>query len=114
MPKKIKSAPTKQFKTVFVEDIDVESVVGSPDEIIKIFQALKERTTEYKNVHVEPEGGYDGIYNLRITGSRPETDEELSIRLRDEAKWKANDKERKKNKTEKERKEFERLKKKYG
>ena len=99
----------------YIESIYSIDLGGNIQDAIDILQDTKSEVLSqgYHNVLI-----FENYNRYEIYGERFETDEEYQERLKKEKKQKAiktrNDLIRKKNKDEKDRKEYERLKKKFG
>lgn len=96
--------------------VSLESILGSgtPDDIIHTMEELK---LDYRgrDIFFEYESyGYDGGVEIRLAERRFETDVEYNRRMKVEEKQAAADSKAKLAKEAKERKEYERLKKKFG
>lgn len=71
----------KKIKSHELLRIDID---GSLDDCIKQLQGYTERYSDYTNLRIIPDYGYEGGYVLDLYGDRLETDMEESHRLNTE------------------------------
>lgn len=83
------------------------------DQIVINLRAIKQNYLDSELTLDVSYGGYDDGYSINLLEERLETDEEYKERLAQEAKSKARVAKLKADKEEKDRKEYERLKKKF-
>lgn len=105
----------KKLVTVDLEKLDLDDVINgqSFDGVIKIMETLKSRYAG-RDVWFETHSWYDGETELILMESREETDKEYKQRIKKEQKHLDSLRKIKSKKEEKDRKEYERLKKKFG
>jgi hypothetical protein len=88
---------TKKMITETIESLEVDSILFGNyescsidemrDNVSDIIEHLKELSDGYENVTIRKEHfGYDGAFNVKVTGDRLETDAEYSNRLAAEQK----------------------------
>lgn len=87
---------------------------NTPDEVIQVMEEYKQRYQGRKINFGVQSYGYDGGVEVVILETRPETDREYDKRIKAEQKEQERMKAAKAKSVEKERKEYERLKKKFG
>lgn len=105
-------------KTISYDDIafSIEIFDDTIDNIIEKLQNIKNKAKElgYINVEIRVESGYEGCYGLYINGQREETDTEYDNRIKRELKIKQDVLKTQKDTERRERKQLERLLKKYA
>jgi hypothetical protein len=87
---------------------------NTPDEVIRVMEEYKQRYQDRKISFGIQSYGYDGGVEVILLETRPETDREYNKRIKAEQKEEERMKAAWAKTEEKERKEYERLKKKYG
>jgi hypothetical protein len=96
----------------YLQDID-GTFNGDLDRVIDTLQSFKVTYSNYTKFRVEYYHHWDTV-NIRLHGTREETDEEYKKRLEIAYKRNENTKKEQQKRESRERKEYERLKKKYG
>lgn len=103
-------------KTIKENFLTIDSINGSLNEIIKFLMERKSFYTSlgYKNIEIQ--SSYSEMYGVEFQfyGDRPETDEEMNNRIKFEERKKKKSEKVKQSKLDRDKKEFERLKKKFG
>lgn len=87
---------------------------NTPDQVIEIMQAIKQKYINREVYFIESYIGNDGEKTVSLFEQRLENDKEYSTRLAKEQKSAERKKSKQHEKEEKDRAEFERLRKKFG
>ena len=99
----------------YLENIDIEDLLnGTPIELINRIKATQDKYKDRDIYFYADQDIYDGRYEIALWETRLEMDKEYADRLKNEAKYIKAQSKIKEKKEANERKEYERLKKKFG